>query len=65
MEEIIVDEWIKVVKKAKRKSVLLIFSKRNYGIHECALESQKMTQILVLFCNAVVKKRYYLKRWIK
>ena len=55
------DEWIRIVKKAKCKSVSSIFSKWNYSVYKCALESTKITKILVMFYNAVVKKGYYLK----
>ena len=59
------EEWIKTVKKVKRKSASSIFSKRTYGFYKCALESNNMTKILVLFYNAVLKKGYYLNRWVK
>ena len=34
-------------------------------MYKYALESSKMVKILVIFYNIVVKKGYYLKRWIK
>ena len=53
------------MKKAKHKSASSVFSKRTYSIYKCALESTKMTNILVRFYNTVVRKGYYLKRWVK
>ena len=37
-DEITENEWIKVVNKAKRKSVSSIFSNRTYSIYKCALD---------------------------
>ena len=34
-------------------------------MYKCALESSTMTKILVKFYTTVVRKGYYLKRWIK
>ena len=34
-------------------------------MYKYALESEKMTSILVRFYNTIVKKGYYPKRWIK
>ena len=34
-------------------------------MYKCALESMKMTRILVRFYNTIAKKGYYPKRWIK
>ena len=65
MAEIIENEWTRVVKKVKRKSILFVFLKRNYSIYKCALESTKMISILVRFYNMVMRKGYYLKKWVK
>ena len=65
MAEITEDEWIRVVKKVKRKSVSSMFSKRIYSIYKCALESTKITNILVRFYNTVVRKGYYLRHRVK
>ena len=54
MAPITEEEWIQTVKKAKRKSTSSIFSKRTYSLYKCALESNNMTKILVLFYNAVL-----------
>ena len=53
MDDITDEEWIRVVKKAKKKSASLIFSKRTYSVYKCALESSIMTRILVKFYNIV------------
>ena len=65
MAEMVEEEWIRVVKKVKRKSASSKLSKRNYSACKCALESNKMTKTLVSFYNAVVRKGCYLKRWVK
>ena len=65
MAAITEEEWIRTVKKAKKKSASSVFSKQIYSVYKCALGSQKMTSILVTFYNAVLKKGYYLERWIK
>ena len=59
------EEWIRTIKKAKKKSASSVFSKQTYSVYKCVLGSQKMTSILVTFYNAVLKKGYYLERWIK
>ena len=65
MEELSVAEWSKVVKKSKRKSSSSVFSKKTYSVYKCALDSDKMINILVRFYNTILRKGYYLKRWIK
>ena len=54
-----------MVKQAKRRSASSMFSERNYSVCKCALESEKMTNMLMIFYNAMVRKGYCLKRWIK
>jgi len=61
--EITKEKWIKVVKQSKKRSASSIFSRRTYSVYKCALGSEKMTRILVMFYNIVIKNRYYLKRW--
>ena len=56
MNPITEEEWVKTVKKAKRKSASSVFSKRNYSMYKCALESDKIVKILVIFYNVVVQK---------
>jgi len=64
-EEISISEWERVVKNSKRKSASSIFSNRTYSVYKCALDSEKLTRILVLLYNTVISKGYYLKRWLK
>jgi len=56
MKPITEEEWVKTIKKAKKKSISSVFSKWNYSVYKCALESEKMTKILVIFYNAVIRK---------
>ena len=65
MTNITEDEWMKTVKKAKKRSASSVFSKRTYSVYKCALGSQYMTEILITFYNAVFRKGHYLERWIK
>ena len=53
------------MKKAKQLSSSSIFSKRNYAIYKCTLALERMTGILIKFYNAIVRKQYYPKRWLK
>jgi len=64
-EEITIDEWERVVKKSKQKSASSVFSNRIYSIYKCALDSEQMTRILVRFYNTLIRKRLYLKHWLK
>ena len=64
-EELSEAEWIKVVTKAKRKSASSIFSNRTYSTYKCALESEEMNKILVIFYNTIIKHQIYPKRWLK
>ena len=57
-------DLIKVVKKSKRSSASSIFSKRIYAVYKCAIESERMTSILVRFYNLLLQKEYYPKRWL-
>ena len=58
------EEWIEVVKKAKRLSTSLIFLKRNYAIYKILLELTKIIEILIEFYNVIVKCNFYLIRWL-
>ena len=64
-EEITTEEWIEVVKKAKKQSTSSIFSNRTYSVYKCALDNENMTNILVQFYNTLFTHRIYLKRWLK
>ena len=65
LEAISEEEQIRVVKNAKWKSALSIFSKRNYSTYKYALESQNMTKIFPKFYTIIIRKVYYLKLQIK
>ena len=56
------EKWRKVAKQSKRRSASSAFSKRTHAAHECALESERMTNVLMLFCNTILKNRHYPKR---
>ena len=61
-EPITKDEWVRVVKAAKKASTSLIYSKHIYAIYKCTLESKKITDILVSFYNTLIQKEYFVKR---
>ena len=52
--EICDQDWIRVVRKSKRSSASSIFSKRTYAVYKCALESERMTDVLVRFYNLLL-----------
>ena len=56
---IINDEWIRVVKSVKKRSISSIFSSRTYSIYKYVLSSDRMTNILVKFYNVIIKVYYY------
>ena len=60
-----IEEWKIVMKRAKWLNTSSIFSKRNYSIYKCCLQSKKMISILVKYYNTIIKKEYYLKRWLQ
>ena len=49
--EITFQDWIKVVKKSKKRSASSIFSKRTRAVYKCAAGSDRMTMIFVRFYN--------------
>ena len=53
-----------MVKKSKRSSASSIFSRRTYTVYKYALGLERMTDILVMFYNILLKKGYYPKRWL-
>ena len=61
MEEIKTEEWIKVVKQAKRRSASPMFSKRNYSVYKCALENEKNDECISEILQCYSKKRVLLK----
>jgi len=58
------EEWIREVKRSKKRSSSSIFSKRTYSVYKCAILSARMTSILVWFYNILLAKNYYPKRWM-
>ena len=58
------NDWVKVVKKSKRRSASSIFSRRTYAVYKCALDSERMMDIFVRYYNLLVKNGYYPKRWL-
>ena len=62
IREITEEDWVKVVKWSKKRSLSSIFSKRTYAVYKCALGVERMTYILVTFYNVLIKNGYYPKR---
>jgi len=58
-EEISTMECDCIVKKIERTSALSMFSHQIYSMHKCTLESNKMTNILVLFYTTIIRKGIY------
>ena len=54
------DKWKEVIKKSKKKSILLIYSKRIYLVCKIMLESKRMTAVLIWFYNVVIKEEIVL-----
>ena len=42
-KEVTQEQWVREVKRAKKRSASSIFSKRTYSVHKCALRSVRMT----------------------
>ena len=59
------NEWRQVVRKAKKYSISSIFSIKDYSVYECALESERIVEVLIQFYNIVIKHNHYPIRWIK
>jgi len=57
-------DWEKVVKQSKRNSASSIFSSRTYAVYKCALNSERMPNILVSFYNLIIKRGYFPRRWL-
>ena len=64
-QEVTQEQWIKEVKRAKKQSASSIFSKRTYSVYKCALDSSRMTFILVTLLNIFLRRCFYPSRWIK
>ena len=59
-----IEDLTTVIKKAKRRSSSYIFSKRYYSVYKCAVESERMMQILLRFYNVIIKHQCYPGRWL-
>ena len=53
--KITIDDWTKVVKQSKKRSASSIFSRHTYAVYKCALGSERMTNILVIYYNLIIK----------
>ena len=42
-----------------------MFSMKDYSMCECALESEQISEVLVQFCNIVIKYNHYPRRQLK
>ena len=49
----------------KKHSTSSTFSMGCYSVHECALESDRIVEVLVKFYNVVLKHNHYPHRWLK
>jgi len=56
------EQWITEVKRSKKSSTSSIFSRRTYSVYKCALDSSRMTIILVTLLNIFLQRCYYPKR---
>ena len=53
------DEWVQVVKRSKKQSMSSIFSLQTYAMCKCALGSERMIVIFLIFHNIIIKECYY------
>ena len=53
-----------MVKNSKKNSASSIFSQRTYAVYKCALDSDRMTAVLVIFYNILLKNEYFPKHWL-
>ena len=60
-----INEWKQVVKKQKKSSTSSTFSRRDYEAFKCALECERMVEVLVQFYNVIIKCNHYPRRWLK
>ena len=56
------DEFVKVIKKAKKQSTSSIFSGRTYTIYKYTINSERMLYILIKLYSMLVKEKYFLLR---
>ena len=60
-----IEEWQQAVKRAKKRSASSIYSKRSHAIYKCALNSLRLTLVLIRYLNIIIKNQYYPERWMK
>ena len=53
------------MKNAKKSSTSSMFLRRDYAACKCALECERMIEVLIKFYNIVIKHNHYPKRWLK
>ena len=53
-----------MVKQSKRNSASSMFLSRTYAVCKHALNSKRITNILVSFYNLILKKGYFPRRWL-
>ena len=59
------NEWKQVARKAKKTQHIIYVSRRDHVVHKCALESERMVEVLVQFHNVIMKHNHHPKRWLK
>ena len=60
--EITTNEWINIVKKAKKRSASSIFLSRMYAIYKYSLLSYQFTKMIINYHNILINQCYYLNR---
>ena len=58
-------EWRHIVIKRNSNSSSLIFSKQAYTIYKILLCRDYITMLLFRFYNVLIKRKYFILRWIK
>ena len=58
------DEFIKVVRQAKRKSTSSLFSKITYPVYKCLIHSDELTDLFIRFLNITIKNGHICKKWL-
>ena len=53
------------MKKVKKKSVLLVYSYRNYTICKCMLSNTRILELLMRYFNIIIQKQFVPERQLK
>ena len=53
-----------MVKQSKRRIISSIFSKRDFSVRKCAMNCERMSKVLVRFCNMIMKHDHFPSRWL-